>query len=65
MTEKEIAIRQVLEKRINIIRTMIIPKMKDMFSREYYIGKAEGLEQAYSLLVESFESIKIELDEKL
>ena len=61
LTEKEIAIRKVIEKRYEIIREKILPNVKEKTLAEYYKGKADGLMQAYELLGESLESIKIEL----
>ncbi len=61
LTEKEIAIRNVIVRRLEIIREKILPNVKEKTLAEYYAGKIDGLEQAYELLGESVESIKIEL----
>ena len=61
LTEKEIAMRQVIANRIDIIRNRVLPNVKEKTMAEYYAGKIDGLEQAYELLGESVESIKIEL----
>ena len=61
LTEKEIAIRNVIVRRLEIIREKILPNVKEKTLAEYYAGKIDGLEQAYELLGESLESIKIEL----
>ena len=61
LTEKEIAIRNVILRRLEIIREKILPNVKEKTLAEYYAGKIDGLEQAYELLGESVESIKIEL----
>lgn len=61
LTEKEIAIRNVIVRRIEIIREKILPNVKEKTLAEYYAGKIDGLEQAYELLGESLENIKIEL----
>ena len=61
LTEKEIAIRNVIVRRCEIIREKILPNVKEKKLAEYYAGKIDGLEQAYELLGESLESIKVEL----
>lgn len=61
LSEKEIAIRNVIVRRCEIIREKILPNVKEKTLAEYYAGKIDGLEQAYELLGESIESIKIEL----
>lgn len=61
LTEKEIAIRKVIVRRCEIIREKILPNVKEKTLAEYYAGKIDGLMQAYELLGESLESIKIEL----
>ncbi len=61
LSEKEIAIRSVIAGRCKIIREKILPNVKEKTSAEYYAGKIDGLMQAYELLCESLESIKIEL----
>ena len=44
-----------------IITDKILPNVKDEKMLEYLTGKIEGYQQAYELLGESLESIKIEL----
>lgn len=61
LTEKEIAIRNVIVRRCKIVREKILPNVKEKKMAEYYAGKIDGLMQAYELLGESIESIKIEL----
>ena len=61
LTEKEIAIRNVIVRRLEIVREKILPNVKEKTLAEYYAGKIDGLEQAYELLGESLECIKIEL----
>lgn len=61
LTEKEIAIRKVIVRRCEIIREKILPNVKEKTLAEYYAGKIDGLMQAYELLGDSLESIKIEL----
>lgn len=61
LTEKEIAIRNVIVRRCKIVREKILPNVKEKKMAEYYAGKIDGLRQAYELLGESIESIKIEL----
>lgn len=61
LTEKEIAIRNVIVRRLEIITEHILPNVKEKTLAEYYAGKIDGLKQAYELLGESLESIKIEL----
>lgn len=63
MTPKEEAIREVLYKRAEICREArkaYLAKM-DTDSVAYFEGKIDGYMQAYSLLSESLDSIKIEL----
>lgn len=61
LSEKEIAIRNVIVRRCKIIRENILTNVKEKTLAEYYTGKIDGLMQAYELLGESLESIKIEL----
>ena len=61
MTEKEHAIRAVLEKRTNILRDRLIPKAAAATDKAYYEGKKDGYLQAIELLGDSLECIKIEL----
>lgn len=61
LTEKEIAIRNVIVRRLEILTEHILPNVKEKTLAEYYAGKIDGLKQAYELLGESLESIKIEL----
>lgn len=61
LTEKEIAIRNVIVHRLEILTKHILPNVKEKTMAEYYAGKIDGLKQAYELLGESLESIKIEL----
>lgn len=62
LTEKEIAIRNVILRRLEILTEDILPNIKEKTLAEYYAGKIDGLKQAYELLGESIESIKIELE---
>lgn len=62
LTEKEIAIRNVILRRLEILAEDILPNIKEKTLAEYYAGKIDGLKQAYELLGESIESIKIELE---
>ena len=61
LTEKEIAVRNVLLNRMTVITDKILPNVKDEKMLEYLTGKIKGYQQAYELLGESLESIKIEL----
>ena len=61
LTEKEIAIRNVIVRRLEIITEHILPNVKEKTMAEYYAGKIDGLKQAYELLGDSLESVKIEL----
>ena len=61
LTEKEVAIRNVIIRRIEIIRDHVLPNVKEKTLTEYYAGKIDGLTQAYDLLGETSESIKTEL----
>ena len=61
LTEKEIAIRNVIVRRLEILTKHILPNVKEKTMAEYYTGKIDGLRQAYELLGESLESIKLEL----
>lgn len=61
LTEKEIAIRNVIVYRLEIISERILPNVKEKTLAEYYAGKIDGLMQAYNLMGESLESIKVEL----
>lgn len=61
LSEKEIAIRQVLTKRCDIIRTRVLPNVETDEERNYYAGKICGYEQAFDLISASIDSIKIEL----
>lgn len=61
LTEKEIAIRNIIVRRLEIITEHVLPNVKEKTLAEYYAGKIDGLKQAYELLGESIESIKIEL----
>ena len=61
LTEKEIAVRNVLLNRMTVITDKILSNVKDEKMLEYLTGKIEGYQQAYELLGESLECIKIEL----
>ena len=61
LTEKEISVRNVLLNRMTVITDKILPNVKDEKMLEYLTGKIEGYKQAYELLGESLECIKIEL----
>jgi len=61
LTEKEISVRNVLLNRMTVITDKILPNVKDEKMLGYLTGKIEGYQQAYELLGESLESIKIEL----
>lgn len=61
LTEKEISVRNVLLNRMTVITDNILPNVKDEKMLEYLTGKIEGYQQAYELLGESLESIKVEL----
>lgn len=61
LTEKENAIRIVIVRRLEILTKHILPNVKEKTLAEYYAGKIDGLKQAYDLLGESLECIKIEL----
>ena len=61
LNEKEIAIRNVIVHRLEIISEHILPNVKEKTLAEYYAGKIDGLMQAYNLMGESLESIKVEL----
>lgn len=61
LTEKEIAVRNVLLNRMTVITDKILPNVKDEKMLKYLTGKIDGYQQAYELLGESLECIKIEL----
>ncbi len=61
LTEKEISVRNVLLNRMTVITDNILPNVKDEKMLEYLTGKIEGYKQAYDLLGESLECIKVEL----
>lgn len=61
LTEKEIAIRKVLLNRMTQVTEKILPYVTDAKMLEYLSGKVEGWEQAFELIGESLESIKVEL----
>lgn len=61
LTEKEISVRNVLLNRMTVITDNVLPNVKDEKMLEYLTGKIEGYKQAYDLLGESLESIKVEL----
>lgn len=61
LTEKEVAIRNVITRRMGIITEHVLPNIKDHELADYYAGKIDGLMQAFELIGESLESIKIEL----
>lgn len=61
LTEKEIAIQNVIVRRLEIITEHVLPNVKEKTLAEYYAGKIDGLRQAYELIGESLESIKTEL----
>ena len=60
MTEKENASREVIWQRVECLYE-IIKRCKDDAAREYYEGKKDGLMQAYALIGETLESIRVEL----
>lgn len=60
MTEKEIAIRDVITKRMDILGKIISKRTGE--DKAYYEGKRDGLLSVYSLLSETLECIKIELE---
>ena len=61
LTEKEISVRNVSLNRMTVTTDNILPNVKDEKMLEYLTGKIEGYRQAYELLGESLECIKIEL----
>ena len=61
LNEKDIAIRNVIVHRLEIIREHVLPNVNEKTLAEYYAGKIDGLTQAYDLIGESLESIKVEL----
>lgn len=63
MTPKEEAIREVLYKRAEICREARKASLakRNNETAAYYEGKIDGYMQAYDLLSESMDSIKIEL----
>lgn len=61
MTEKEKYIRAVLDCRATICRKCGENAQSEK-DKEYYLGKIEGYMQAYSLIAEPLDSIKIELE---
>lgn len=63
MTPKEEAIREVLYKRAEICREARKASLakRNNETAAYYEGKIDGYMQAYDLLSDSLESIKIEL----
>ena len=62
MTEKDEAARSVLRQRFEILRDKVLPICRPG-DKEYYTGKMHGYMQAYELLGDTIECIKIELDE--
>ena len=61
MTEKEENIRAVLLRRAKICE-QCIAHAENEADIEYYRGKIDGYMQAYSLIAEPLESIKIEIE---
>lgn len=62
MTQKEASIRQVLSQRAYAIeRALDENKTLSPNERAYYLGKKEGLMQAYDLVGSTTKSISIEL----
>ena len=64
MTRKEKAIRKVILQRVTCIDKLFVWANLSPQENAYYQGKREGLMQAYSLIEESLESIKIELPQQ-
>lgn len=64
MTDKEIAIRDVIAKRVDIIDKILEVANLSPLEKTYYQGKRDGLMQGYDLVGDSLESICIELEEK-
>ena len=58
---KEKAIREVLEKRIDVLDRVLIDAPLNERDRSYFIGKKEGYLQALDLLNETIECIAVEL----
>ena len=61
MTLKEESIREVIVTRCKVIDRIVKTNKLPPDERAFYLGKREGLMQAFSLLGENIESIRIEL----
>ena len=62
MTTKEETIRKVLERRMSVIEDHILNSTTQTpMNKAYYQGKRDGYLQAYELIGETLESIRIEL----
>lgn len=59
LTEKELAIRKVILKRVAILDAIIAKGEGEQ--REYYKGKRDGLMQAFDLVGDSLACINVEL----
>lgn len=62
MTRKEQAIREVILQRVDCLDKIQENTLLSPMEKAFYMGKKEGLMQAYSLVAESLESIEIELN---
>lgn len=60
MTPKDATIRQVIEKRVSIIKEAV-KHCQDEKDRSWYEGRIQGLMDVHDLLGETLESIEIEL----
>jgi len=61
LTDKEEAIRAVLEQRFSALRRAIWHAEGE--KKAYYEGKYDGLSDAYDLIGDTLESIEVELDD--
>lgn len=62
LTDKEEAIRAVLEQRFAVLRQAI--QHAEGENKAYYEGKYDGLSSAYDLIGDTLESICVELGEE-
>ena len=62
LTDREEAMRAVLEQRMVTLRTIM--KKTEGAYKSYYEGKLEGLQQAHDLIGDTLESMCVELGEE-
>jgi hypothetical protein len=64
MDAKTTAIRKVLLRRADVCQKVLDRKSADDAMRHYLQGKFDGYMQAYELLSDTLECIRVELDEE-